>query len=82
MPLTGFEVPVKTLNKVDPDTVLVVISDEKGAVRIVKVDHHSIPVNEPFLRVTASTLESGAQPQSGCWVLRSGKMVWMDPCPS
>ena len=82
MPLTGVEVPAETLNKVDPDTVLVVISDEKGAIRIVKVDQHSIPVNEPCLRVTASTLESRAQPQRGCWGINNGRLVWMDPCPS
>lgn len=81
MPLTGVEVPVETLEKVDPNTVLLVISDDKGSVRVVKVDHHSISVNEAFLRVTANALEGGAQLQSGCWVRMNGQLVWKDPCP-
>ncbi|MBK8533876.1 MAG: hypothetical protein IPL59_01405 [Candidatus Competibacteraceae bacterium] len=80
MKLTGVEVPVETLDNVDPDTVLIVISDENGGIRVVKVDHDSIPASESFLRVTANASNPG-QPQAGCWVLVSGKMVWMDPCP-
>lgn len=81
MQLTGIEVPVEPLDQLEPNTVLVVISDEKGSVRVVKVDSHSIPANESFLRVTANAPESGEQPQGGCWVRVNGNLVWMDPCP-
>lgn len=42
MKLTGVEVPVDTLSKVEPNTVLMVISDEKGKVKVVKVDRDSL----------------------------------------
>lgn len=79
MKLTGIEVPVETLDNIEPDTVLVVISDENGGIRVVKVDHDSIPAGESFLRVIGNA--NDAQPQSGCWVRSNGGMVWKDPCP-
>ena len=81
MTLSGVEVPFAMLNHVEQNTVYVVISDENGDKKIYKVDHDSIPADEPLLRVSASTLESGAQTQSGCWVRNNGGMVWKDPCP-
>jgi len=71
MRLTGVEVPVDTLSKVEPNTVLMVISDEKGKVKVVKVDRDSISQSEPLVRVAG-----------GCWVYINGKWVWKDPCPN
>jgi type IV secretory pathway component VirB8 len=72
MKLTGIEVPAETLSKkIEPNTVLMVISDEKGAVKVVKVDEDSIAENESLVRVA-----------SGCWVYIGGKRVWKDPCPN
>jgi len=70
MKLTGVEVPVDTLAKIEPNTVLMVISDEKGAVTVVKLDQDSIAENESLVRVA-----------SGCWVYIGGKRKWIDPCP-
>ena len=38
MKLTGVEVPAETLFKLQPNTVIAVISDDKGEIRTVKVD--------------------------------------------
>jgi|OpeIllAssembly_1097287.scaffolds.fasta_scaffold07821_2 hypothetical protein len=80
MKMTGVEVPFETLSKIEPNTVLVVISDDQGKVRVVKVDHPSIVTDEAFLKVTANTSDA-EQLQGGCWVRTSTGMVWMDPCP-
>lgn len=80
MKLTGVEVPVATLEKIEPNTVLVAISNDKGEVRVVKVDHHSIPTGESFLRVSPNTSDEG-QPQGGCWIRINGLIIWADPCP-
>lgn len=46
MKLTGVEVPSETLSKIEPNTALVVISDENGKINVVKIDRKSInPVN-------------------------------------
>lgn len=71
MKLTGVEVPVDTLSKVEPNTVLMVISDEKGKVKVVKVDRDSISQSESLVRVAG-----------GCWVLIEGRWVWKNPCPN
>jgi fructose-bisphosphate aldolase class 1 len=71
MSLTGVEVSVETLSRqIEPNTTLVVISDEKGAVKVVKIDHDSIPKGESLVRVAG-----------GCWVRVNGTMVWKNPCP-
>ncbi|MFZ1641889.1 MAG: hypothetical protein WAV07_10780 [Candidatus Contendobacter sp.] len=70
MKLTGVEVPFQTLFKLEPNTVLAVISDDKGEIRMVKVDHDSITKDESLLRVTG-----------GCFVRTGGKLVWVNPCP-
>lgn len=81
MKLTGVEVPVDSLNNLEPHSVLVVISDENGRIRMVKVDHDSIPTGESFLRVTAHA-SNPEQLQGGCWVRIPGDgMEWKDPCP-
>lgn len=70
MRLTGVEFSDKSLENIPPNTVLMVISDDKGAVKIVKIDLDSMPTNESLLRV-----------KGGCWVIINGKLEWKDPCP-
>jgi hypothetical protein len=77
MSLTGIQAPVKTLDNIEPNTVLAVISDEQGTVSVVKGDPSSLVEGDAFLRVTASQ----EQLQSGCWVMVNGEPVWKDPCP-
>lgn len=81
MKLTGIEVPFDTLSTLEPDTILIVISDRDGIQKLVKIDNQSIADGEVILRVAANTAEKGAQPQSGCYVLIGGKLTWADPCP-
>ena len=76
MKLTGVEVPFKaTLQlqpdaKLQPNTVMVLISDDNGNVRQVEVDLNSIATNESFLKVAG-----------GCFVRIGGQLVWQNPCP-
>lgn len=70
MKLTGVEVPAETLLKLQPNTVIAVISDDKGEIRTVKIDHDSIAKDESFLRVAG-----------GCFVRINGQLVWVNPCP-
>ncbi|MDG4553801.1 MAG: hypothetical protein P9E24_06085 [Candidatus Competibacter sp.] len=81
MKLTGVEVSFDTLSTLEPDTVLVVISDQNGVKKLVKIDNSSLPDGEVVLRVEANTTTEGPQPQSGCYVLIGGKWIWVDPCP-
>ncbi len=80
MSLTGVEVPDDTLNNIGLNMVLVVISDEEGKVRVAKVDHPSIPTDQPFLKITAGSSPDTAQAQGGCWKLINGQLVWFNPC--
>jgi len=71
MKLTGVEVPVETLSsKIEPNTVLMVISDENAQLTVVKVDNPSITTGESLARVAG-----------GCWVVVDGRLIWKDPCP-
>ncbi|HOW76120.1 MAG TPA: hypothetical protein P5102_05045 [Candidatus Competibacteraceae bacterium] len=74
---TGVAVPVETLSNIQPNTILVVISDDQGKVSVVKVDPESVPTGTAILRVTATE----DQLQSGCWVRTNGSWKWKDPCP-
>ena len=77
MSLIGVEVDVATLGNIDPNTVLVVISDDTGKVRVVKVDHKSITENKPFLQVAAG---GAAVALGGCWKRIGGDLKWFNPC--
>ena len=79
MSWTGVEVDVATLGniKLEPNKVLVVISDDTGQVRVVEVDHKSIAKDKPFLQVTA---DDAAMALGGCWKIIGGVLVWVDPC--
>ena len=82
MKLTGVAVPFDTLSTLEPNTMLVVISDQDGVKRLVKIDNPSLPDNEVVLRIETNAAMEGAQLQSGCYVWSGIKWVWMDPCPS
>lgn len=71
MRLTGVKVSVETLSKVEPNTALMVFSDEKGEVTVVKVDQDSIKKGESLVRVAG-----------GCWVRNNGGWKWVNPCPN
>lgn len=81
MKLTGIEVPLDTLSTLEPDTILIVISDKDRVKKLVKIDNQSIADGEVVLRVVANTTTEGAQPQSGCYVWNGVRWVWTDPCP-
>ena len=84
MSLTGVELPHGTIENIKkyikPNMVLVVISDDEGKVRVAKVDHPSIPTDQPFLKITAGSSPDTAQAQGGCWKLINGQLVWVNPC--
>lgn len=80
MKLTGVEVSVDSLFKLKPNTMLVVVSDERGEIRLVRIDNQSLTEGDVVLRVTASTMDK-TKPQGGCYVIIDGRWVWMDPCP-
>ena len=80
MSLTGVEVPASTLSNIGPNTVLVVISDDKGTVRVAQVDHQSIAKGESFLKITASSSPDTAHALGGCWKRIGGDLVWVNPC--
>jgi hypothetical protein len=76
MKLTGVEVPFENVFKLEPNTFLALISDNKGVIRLVQVDRESVPENDVALRVIAAD-----QAQGGCFVRIDGEWVWFDPCP-
>lgn len=78
MSLMGVEVSIEALDKIEPNTVLVVISDAQGKVKVIKTNPSSMAEGDAFLRVAASQ----GQSQSGCWVFINGMPVWKDPCPN
>ena len=77
MKLTGVAVPAETLSNIQPNTILMVISDQQGTIRVVKVDPQSAPTGTAILTVTATEDPS----QAGCWVRTNGGWEWKDPCP-
>ena len=80
MKLTGVEVSMDSLFKLESNTMLAVISDDRGAIRLIKIDNQSLPEGEAILRVTASAGDKTI-PQSGCYVFIGGRWVWVNPCP-
>lgn len=80
MSLTGVELPASALDNIEPNTVLVAISDGAGKVRVAKVDHQSIAKGESFLKITASSSPDTAHALGGCWKRINGSLVWVNPC--
>ncbi|MCP5158798.1 MAG: hypothetical protein H6975_05170 [Gammaproteobacteria bacterium] len=78
LPLVGAEVPFEYLSKIEPNTILMIMSDKEGKTQVVKIDRSNLPRGVAFLRVTAN---AAGESQGGCYVLINGFLVWMDPCP-
>lgn len=72
MKLEGKEVQVDELKNPDPETMYVVVTDQHGGSKVIKVNADSIPEGKDGFRVTAST---------GCFIKLGGMPVWIDPCP-
>lgn len=71
MALAGESVPADILSKkIDPNIALVVISDEKGELNVIKIDRNSIKPGESLVRVAG-----------GCWLRINGAYKWFNPCP-
>ncbi len=81
MKMTGIEVSFDTLSTLEPNTVFVVIVDQDGVNKLIKIDNQSFVDDEVVLRVTANTVSGSTQPQSGCYVWIGGQLVWVNPCP-
>lgn len=81
MKLTGVEVSLETLVNPEANMILVVVLDQNGAKKLIKVDRQSIPDGELVVSLTTAPDDSKAQLQSGCWVFSDGQWVWKDPCP-
>ena len=81
MKMTGVEISFDALSTLEPDTVFVVIADQDGVNKLIKIDNQSFVDDEVVLRVTANTVSGSAQPHSGCYVWIGGKLTWVDPCP-
>jgi hypothetical protein len=80
--LTGVEVTCDALFKLQPNMVLAVISDKDGLIRIIQIDHNSIPQDQSFLRVAPQkTPATKARKKTGCFVRTNGWLEWVDPCP-
>ena len=80
MSLTGVELHHDTLKNIGPNMDLVVISDDKGEPRVVKIDHQSIAEDKPFLKVTADSSPKTIQAAGGCWKRINGDLKWFNPC--
>ena len=93
MKLIGVEVPLKTPFTLERNTILMVISDEHGVIRLVKIDKKSIADKKAFLRVPTNTVgyssqqqpsvsneKAGARAQGGCYVRLGDIVKWTDPC--
>lgn len=72
MKLEGKEVQAGELKNPDPETMYVVVTDQHGESKVIKVNADSIPEGKDGFRVTAVT---------GCFIKIAGKVMWVDPCP-
>ncbi len=93
MKLTGVEIPFRSPFTLEPNTVLAVISDQDGVIRMVKIDKESIPDDEVFLRAKTNTDTAVYSPEQqlsfggekakrsgGCYVRLGDMVIWTDPC--
>ena len=81
MKLTGVDISAEALPKLEPDTMLIVVSDENGKAKYIKIDGQSIADSELILQVRTNPAGKGVQLQSGCYVWNGVRYVWTDPCP-
>ena len=81
MRLTGVEILADDLSNLKPDTMLVVVSDNEGKTKYIKIDGHPIADNELILQVRANVAGGEALLKTGCYVWNGVRYVWTDPCP-
>jgi hypothetical protein len=81
MKLTGVGIPAKGLSKLEPGTMLVIVSDQDGKKKYIKIDSQSMADSELIVQVTTNSASRGARSQSGCYVWNGIQWVWRDPCP-
>lgn len=81
MKLTGVDITTDPLQELKPDTMLVVVSDEDGKTKYIKIDNQSIADSELILRVKTDSANGRAQLRSGCYVWNGLRYVWTNPCP-
>ena len=82
MKLAGVEIPLESLSKLEPDTILVAVSDEQGGIKLIKIDNPPFLEADAVLKVAGNTTNEETQPQSGCYVWNGVKWIWVDPCPN
>ena len=81
MKLTGVDITKDSLKELKPDTMLVVVSDEDGKTKYIKIDNQTIADSELILRVKTDSASERAQRLSGCYVWNGLRYVWTNPCP-
>ncbi len=82
MKLVGIEIPLESLSKLEHNTILIVVSDEQGETKLIKIENPSFLEPDAVLKVAGSATKNGeTQPQGGCYVWNGVRWVWMDPCP-
>jgi hypothetical protein len=77
MKLIGIEVPFQTLFKLEPNTLLVVVSDTNGDIRLVKVDSNSIADAEDAVLSVESVSSRAASTASA---VSAASAVMATPC--
>lgn len=79
MKLTGAEVPVETLFKLDPNTVMVIVSDADGKIKLIKADNNPVPDgNLPDCCVLRMPAGDGGE-RAWCLKFINGMWIWV-PC--
>jgi len=81
MKLAGVEIPLESLSKLEPNTILVTVSDEQEKTKLIKISSPSFLETDAVLKVAGNATNEETQPQSGCYVWNGVKWVWADPCP-
>lgn len=82
MKLAGVEIPLESLSKLEPNTILVTVSDKQGGIKLIKIDNPSFLEIDTVLKVAGNATNEETQPQSGCYVWNGVKWIWVDPCPN
>jgi hypothetical protein len=75
MNLAGIEVSSKASFALAPNTILVVVSDEHGAIRWVEIDKNLIVENEVFLKVLPPNLQPPIQLKIAADVLQQQRSL-------
>ncbi len=79
MKLTGVEVAVETLFKLEANTVMVIVSDADGKIKLIKADNHPVPDGD-LPDCCVLKLPSGDSGEKGlCLKFINGQWIWV-PC--